>query len=149
MLLRSRRRLGVRRQAIHAAVAVSHLDRDRLVQEGADPADAMRAATHWVARQVVRANPVLVAYPLGFDWMFLHWYFVRFMGTSPFGFSRGLDMKTMYQQKASVTLDAAGRDDLPGDLQSSRTHTHNALDDAIEQADIFNKLFEWRGGGAA
>lgn len=38
-----------------------------------------------------------------------------------------------------------GRDDLPPELRSTRSHTHNALDDAIEQADIFNRLFEWPG----
>jgi hypothetical protein len=73
--------------------------------------------------------------------MFLHWYFVRFLGASPFGFSNALDMKTMHQQKARVTLDRAGRTDLPPQFSSAWEHTHNGLDDAIEQADIFNRLF--------
>jgi hypothetical protein len=77
--------------------------------------------------------------------MFLHWYFVNFAGESPFGFSGALDMKTMYQQKARVTLGKAGRGDLPPGLTSRRQHTHNALDDAVEQADIFNRLFAWEG----
>jgi hypothetical protein len=54
-------------------------------------------------------------------------------------------MKTMYQQKARVTLDKAGRNDLPPGLTSRRQHTHNALDDAVEQADIFSRLFTWEG----
>jgi hypothetical protein len=54
-------------------------------------------------------------------------------------------MKTMYQQKARVTVDDAGREDLPPFLRSSREHSHNALDDAIEQGEIFIKLFEWEG----
>src|SRR6185312_13467330 len=69
---------------------------------------------------VQRERPVLVGYPVVFDWMFLHWYFVRFCGGSPFGFSGALDMKTMYQQKARVPLERAGRDDLPAELRSSR-----------------------------
>ena len=77
--------------------------------------------------------------------MFIHWYFVRFVGESPFGFSGALDMKTMYQQKARVTLDLAGRSNVPSEIASSRRHTHNALDDAIEQAEIFNRLFIWEG----
>ena len=28
-----------------------------------------------------------LGYPVVFDWMFLHWYFVNFTGASPFGFS--------------------------------------------------------------
>jgi hypothetical protein len=54
-------------------------------------------------------------------------------------------MKTIFQQKARVTLDRAGRKDLPPELRSTHPHTHNALDDAIEQAEIFNRLFAWEG----
>ncbi len=125
------------------ALAVAGLDRDALVRDGADPVEAMSAATSWIADQAADARPVLVGYPVVFDWMFLHWYFVRFVGESPFGFSSALDMKTIYQQKARVTLDRAGRTDLPADIRSSREHTHQALDDAVEQAEIFNRLFVW------
>ena len=30
-------------------------------------------------------------------------------------------------------------------LLSARPHTHNALDDAQEQAELFANLFEWEG----
>lgn len=127
------------------ATAVSGLDREALLRSGNDPASAMRKAAEWIAGQAGGARPVLVGYPVVFDWMFLHWYFVRFNGESPFGFSGAMDMKTMYQQKANVPLDEAGRTDLPAELASTRPHTHNALDDAIEQAEIFNRLFMWKG----
>jgi hypothetical protein len=133
-----------------AALAASRLDRDALARDAAVPADAMREAANWVVAEASSAGgrPVLVGYPVVFDWMFLHWYFVRFAGESPFGFSGALDVKTMYQQKAAVTLDRAGRRDLPASLQGSRPHTHNALDDAVEQAEIFNRLWQWPGGEA-
>jgi hypothetical protein len=124
-----------------AALAVSGLDREVLVREGADPRTAMGAASEWIRERAREARPVLVAYPVVFDWMFLHWYFVRFLGESPFGFSSALDMKTIYQQKARVTIDRAGRTDLPPEYTSIRRHTHNALDDAVEQAEIFSRLF--------
>jgi hypothetical protein len=127
------------------ALAVSGLDREALAREGAVPAVAMRDAAEWLRTQAADRRPVMVAYPVVFDWMFIHWYFVRFVGESPFGFSGALDMKTMYQQKARVTVDRAGRRDLPPELSSRRQHTHNALDDAVEQADIFNRLFSWKG----
>ncbi len=128
-----------------AALTVAGLDRKALIHGGTEPDVAMREAAEWVAAQTIGARPVLVGYPVVFDWMFMHWYFVRFVGESPFGFSGALDMKTMYQQKARVTFDKAGRDDLPPGLTSRRQHTHNALDDAVEQADIFNRLFAWEG----
>jgi hypothetical protein len=129
-----------------AALAVSGLDRDRLALEGADPAGAMAEAAGWVRAQAGDARPVMVGYPVVFDWMFLHWYFVRFCGASPFGFSGALDMKTMYQRRAGVTLDRAGREDLPPELIPDRPHTHDALADAIEQAEIFARLWVGPGG---
>jgi DNA polymerase III epsilon subunit-like protein len=127
------------------ALAVTGLDRDMLMRKGTDPSMAMRDAAEWVAGQSGGGQPVLVGYPVVFDWMFLYWYFLRFIGQSPFGFSKALDMKTIFQQKAGVTLDRAGRTDLPSHLASTRRHTHNALDDAVEQAEIFNRLFVWEG----
>jgi hypothetical protein len=131
---------------VPAALAVSGLDRDRLEREGADPAGAMAEAAEWVRGQAGEARPVMVGYPIVFDWMFMHWYFVRFSGASPFGFSGALDMKTMYQRRAGVTLDRAGREDLPPELVPDRPHTHDALADAIEQAEIFARLWDWERG---
>ncbi|MGC1852400.1 MAG: hypothetical protein WA687_08180 [Solirubrobacterales bacterium] len=77
------------------ALRVSGLDRDRLQLEGVEPDDAMREASAWIVAQAGDRRPVLVGYPVVFDWMFLHWYFVNFAGDSPFGFSSALDIKTM------------------------------------------------------
>lgn len=128
------------------ALAVSSLDRDALRRTGRTPSDAMTEAAAWVRAQAHERRPVLVGFPVSFDWMFLYWYFMRFSASrSPFEFSACLDMKTIYQQKARVVTAEAGLEDLPGFLRSDRSHTHNALDDAIEQAEIFIRLFEWDG----
>jgi hypothetical protein len=37
---------------------------------------------------------------------------------------------------------------MPRHLHSAREHTHNALDDAIEQADLFASLMRWDGRGS-
>lgn len=128
------------------ALEVSGLNRDALARAGRDPADAMTEAARWVREQSGGDRPVMVGFPLVFDWMFAYWYFERFApGGSPFGFSAGLDMKTMYQQKAGVVLSEAGKDDLPARLRGSASHDHHALHDAIEQAGIFQRLFVWDG----
>ncbi len=126
------------------ALAVTGLDRSQLELEGADPTEVMLSAANWVRTQAGSDRPVLVGYPVVFDWLFLQWYFVRFVGDSPFGFSGALDMKTIYHQKAETTLDLAGMNDLPDFLKSRRKHSHNALEDAIEQAEIFASLFMWK-----
>ena len=130
------------------ALAVSGLDRDRLLREGRDPAEAMTSAAGWV-RSVAAAEggkPVFVAYPLGFDWMFLYWYFVRFAETgSPFGHSRFLDLKTLYAARSGETVTRSVKGRMPRHLLSRRPHTHNALDDAMEQAELLQNLMAWSG----
>jgi hypothetical protein len=131
-----------------AAVEVTGLDRSYLIHNGSEPVEAMTAAKDWVIRIARDSRPVMVGFPLVFDWLFLYWYFEHFAGGSPFSYSSGLDMKTMYAAKARVPIFAAGRDDLPASLRADRPHTHNALDDALEQAEIFVRLFDWPGRGA-
>ncbi len=128
------------------ALAVNRLDRNRLIVQGASPAEAMSEAARWVRQVAGNGTPVLVAYPLAFDWTWLYWYFVRFSESgSPFNHSRCYDLKTAFAVKGGRLVSRAGRDELPEELRSSVAHTHHALEDAQEQADIFAKIFEWGG----
>jgi len=122
------------------ALAVSGLDRETLIREGRDPAEAMREAAVWVREVCGNSSPVLAAYPLSYDWMWIYWYFMRFTGVSPFGHSRCIDLKTLYAAKAGVPIGWATKRQMPEHLRSRRPHTHNALDDAIEQAELLQNL---------
>ncbi|MFD9353556.1 3'-5' exoribonuclease domain-containing protein [Streptomyces sp. NPDC060031] len=132
---------------VPAALAVSGLDRDRLASEGAEPAAAMAEFRAWVREVSAGAQPVMCGYPASFDWTFLYWYLMRFGGDSPFGHSGCLDMKTLYATKAGVPLRAAVKGRMPRELLSRRPHTHHALDDAIEQADLMSNLMLWTPPG--
>lgn len=128
------------------ALRVNGLDRERLCLQGAPPEKAMTDACHWVKRIAGAAQPVLVAYPLSFDWSWLYWYFVRFStGGSPFDYSRCFDVKTALAVKASIPISEAGRSRIDPSLRPGHKHTHHALDDAIAQAEIFANVFEWEG----
>jgi hypothetical protein len=125
------------------ALAVSGLDRERLLVEGAEPRAALTEAAKWVREVAGDGTPVLVAFPLGFDWSFLSWYFVAFAeGGSPFGHSQALDSKTLFAARTGRPIAAAGLSRLPAELRSARAHEHHALADAIEQADVFANLME-------
>ena len=128
------------------ALRVNGLDRDRLLVEGEAPEVAMSSATDWVRGIAGKGTPVLVAYPMSFDWSWLYWYFVRYSPTgSPFNHSSCFDIKTAFAVKARLPISMAGRSKLPLNLRSARQHTHHAIDDAREQGEIFANIFEWEG----
>ncbi len=128
------------------ALRVNGLDRVRLCQEGESPESVMTDASQWVKKVAGPRQPVLVAYPLSFDWTWLYWYFIRFSKDgSPFDYSRCFDIKTAVAVKGGIPISEAGRSRLRPPLRSAHGHTHHAIDDATEQADIFAKVFEWEG----
>ena len=48
-------------------------------------AGALPAYAAWL--KGLAGKPVFVAYPAGFDFLFVYWYLIRFAGESPFSFS--------------------------------------------------------------
>ncbi|MDV6329853.1 3'-5' exoribonuclease domain-containing protein [Asticcacaulis sp. 201] len=126
------------------ALKINGLNRDELVVTGISPERAMLDAYQWVHQIADGGNPVFVAYPLSFDWSWMYWYFVRFcsLGT-PFGHSSCFDIKTAIALKLGRPVSVSGKSNLPKRLRAVHAHTHNALDDAIEQAEIFANIFEW------
>jgi hypothetical protein len=128
------------------ALKVNGLDRDRLLVEGQSPEVAMTEASDWIRECAKSGRPVLVAYPLSFDWLWLYWYFIRFgRNGSPFSHSQCFDLKTAFAIKSHRPIAQSGRSSLLQPLRSRRKHSHHALDDAWEQAEIFANLFEWAG----
>ena len=45
----------------------------------------MLAYVEWI--KSLKGKPVFVAYPAGFDFLFVYWYLIRFVGESPFSHS--------------------------------------------------------------
>lgn len=130
------------------AAAVAGLDRQELIRNGLDPAEAMDTAVdmiNTVSKSLgAFARPVFVGYPLGFDWQFVYWYMSVFAKDgSPFGHSSHLDTKTLYAEKAGLPVRSVGKRNMPKHLHSKRKHTHHALDDAREQGDLFNNVSLW------
>jgi hypothetical protein len=103
------------------------------------PVDAMARYVAWL--KSIPGRPVFVAYPAGFDFLFVYWYLMRFVGESPFSHS-ALDvksfamavMKTDYRESAKRNMPKHWFDELP--------HTHVALDDAIAQGALFCNMLK-------
>ena len=105
-----------------------------------DPATAMRNYVAWLKK--LPASPVFVAYPAGFDFLFVYWYLIRFTGESPFSFS-ALDVKTFAMALLKTEYRQSTKRNMPRRWFDPLPHTHLALDDAIEQGALFcNMLME-------
>lgn len=131
------------REALH----VNGLDRNRLIQEGVQPPAAMKLASDWIDIVSGDNRPIFVGYPAAFDWLWVHWYFTRFTPQgSPFGHSGCFDLKTAIAVRGGVPISRASKSQLPQVFQPDFPHTHNALDDALEQANIFFKVMTWNDG---
>jgi ribonuclease T len=125
------------------AMAVNKLNIDILTLSGQWPQQVMKDFREWVLKiappDVVRAVMVSMG---TFDYMFVHWYFWHFDVRSPFTVNT-LDMKSAYfgreRCRWSQTTSSSMRAKHP-DWVSDFKHTHNALDDAIEQAERFKRM---------
>lgn len=135
---------------IPEALNVSGLDRDGLKVDGVAPSVGLTDFCEWVNNSVARLegiSAVFAAYPLGFDWLFTYWYIVQFSKiASPFSHGRHLDMKTEYSAKSGALISGSVKRNMPRALFSTRPHTHNALDDAIEQGEFLMNLLNTPGG---
>ena len=98
------------------------------------PAAAMRRYADWIA--TLDGKPVFVAYPAGFDFLFVYWYLMRFNGTSPFSHS-ALDMKTFAMAVLKKGYRDSTKRNMPKHWFDPLPHSHVALDDAIEQGALF------------
>jgi hypothetical protein len=112
-----------------------------------DPAEAMPAYVAWL--KALPGRPVFVAYPAAYDFLFVYWYLIRFAGESPFSHS-ALDIKTFAMAMLGAGYRDATKRNMPRRwFDPQLRHTHEALDDAIEQGALFcNMLAEHRGRSA-
>jgi hypothetical protein len=81
-------------------------------------------------------KPVFVAYPTAFDFPFVYWYLIEFVGENPFGYS-AIDVKTYSMALMRQPYRMCGKRSMPAEWLDPVPHTHVALDDAIEQGRLF------------
>src|ERR1700728_2327609 len=107
---------------------------------GREPEDAMTALRDWLSSVAKNGKPVFVGFNATFDWAFVNFYFHQYLGENPFGIG-GIDIKSYYMGLSGRTWEDTRSRRIPKEFKdSSRRHTHNALDDAIEQAELFRRM---------
>ena len=126
------------------AEKIHGLARDRLEREGLEPAAALTQLDEWLTVACAGRKPVFVGFNAPFDWMFVADYFWRYLGRNPFGIS-ALDLKSYYMSHGGVRLWAETRKaHVKERLRLDSRHSHHALDDAREQADMARVLLGYR-----
>ncbi len=125
---------------VAAALAVCHLSLDELSRTGVSPKQAMAQFEGWLGDVVPRnKRPVFVAFNAVFDWMFVNDYFFRYLGRNPFGHS-ALDMKSYFMGVAGVPWNKTSLQQVIERYHTEHILTHNALQDALDQAELFLRI---------
>ena len=124
------------------ALQISGLDMDKLAKDGELPETAMQRFADWVAEVTPPdSKAIFVAFNAPFDWMFVADYFHRYLGHNPFGYS-ALDIKAYFMGTHGMAWGKTGFEKVTKYYKMNHPLTHNALQDAIDQADVFRKMLE-------
>ena len=128
-----------------AAEKVHRLTRAHLAANGRPPAEALGALRDWTAAACGGRKPVFLGFNTPFDWMYVADQFWLHLGANPFGTSAP-DIKSIYYGARypevglwSETSKRMIREFYP--TPPGVAHTHNALDDAREQAQLARAIF--------
>jgi len=119
------------------ALEVSGLSLADLAERGAEPAAAMAAFGAWATGLAGDDRAlVFVGFNAPFDWSFVNYYFHRFAGGNPFGFT-ALDIKALYMGAAGSSWADTRSSQIAKRLAPERRGDHDALHDAKYQAELF------------
>jgi hypothetical protein len=124
-------------QKVHGLVPLAHNDPKRL-----ERAQAAVSFYNWTKEQPGR--PIFASFS-SFDWTFVFPELWKYCGESPFGHS-SLEIKSLYMGVTgstwSETTKSRIKTDRPKLMEGLGPHTHNALDDAIEQGELLRRLLD-------
>ena len=106
-----------------------------------EPVEVMPKYVAWLKE--LPGKPVFVGYPAAYDFMFVYWYMMRFVGESPFSHS-ALDIKSYAMALLGTDYRASVKRNMPSEWFDDLPHTHVALDDAMGQGILFCNMLTAR-----
>jgi len=119
------------------ALEVTGLSLEVLAERGATPKAAMTAFGAW-ARSLAgdQGALIFVGFNAPFDWSFINYYFHRYTGSNPFGFT-ALDIKALYMGATGSSWTDTRSSQIAKHLNPQQRGDHDALNDARYQAELF------------
>ncbi len=113
---------------------------------GEDPAYALQRFKGWLRKRGrdLGHRIYMVGAPLSFDFMWIYWYYQFVMGEMPeFSFS-GLDMRSYFMGSHGETGLRSNKKRYKRFYPTDIPHTHDPLDDAMEQGEIWQQMVDAR-----
>lgn len=124
------------------ALEIAGMSLEDLERDGVAPAEAMREFDDWLRQEVGHDGTlVFVGFNAPFDWSFVNYYFHRFLGQNPFGFT-ALDIKAYYMGVTGCSWGDTRSSRIALAVKPSLSANHNALRDAQYQAELFRLIRE-------
>jgi ribonuclease T len=126
------------------ALKVSGGSLEEFQKRGIAPEVAMGSFQKWIT-EISGADsvPVFVGFNAPFDWSFVNYYFHRFFGKNPFGFT-ALDVKAYYMGRFKTTWTETRSSAIARALNIPQTGDHNPLHDAIYQARLLREIMSYK-----
>jgi len=124
-----------------AALTAVGMRLDEVMELGEPASVVMRRFHDWVRHTPGGPDKVFVGFNAAFDWKFVDWYFLHYVGENPFGFAP-LDIKALVMGALGCDWFDTKMSRLPPEVRPDRPLTHDGLDDAVQQAEIFRKTLE-------
>ncbi len=132
----------ISQEFVPAALEVTGLSLERLREEGLEPGEAMVQFRAWVESLAdADQRVVFVGFNASFDWSFVNYYFHLFLGENPFGIA-ALDIKSMYFGTSECAWKSTRSSEIEKVVNPENSGNHDALDDAVYQAELFNLIRE-------
>lgn len=105
-----------------------------------DPLKVMQAFVMWVKgiSEPRNSKPILLAHPTVFDYAFIRWYLIRFIGEDIFDLS-SIDLRSYFMRH--TCKDYSNSPIIFSNELQKKELTHIALYDAKDQATVFIKVY--------
>lgn len=127
------------------AMSIHGLDADELRRTGLPPEEALARFAAWLKTAVPEGRrPLFCAFNAPFDWSFINDYFHRYTGSNPFGHS-AIDIKAVYMGATRRPWKETSGAILHAQYNEGKQISHNALQDAVDQAVLFERILAEMG----
>ena len=111
------------------ALAISGFSREEH-EKFDDPVEVMRAFAAWIKQVSPNSRPVFISDNPAFDWQWINFYFHKFLGENPFGFSA----RRIGDLYCGMKMHAGKNSEWKRKLRKT-THDHNPVNDAKGNAE--------------